>query len=357
MGVDVTKFFVPPSLTIEETLPVIQKGGEGIALVVDNEHHLVGTITDGDIRRAILNKISLYSPISELILHRPLNYKTVTVAHIGAPKQQLFRLMKERVLRQIPLLDEQERVVGIALLSEFVQTEDIIPMTAVVMAGGLGQRLLPLTEHLPKPMLPLHNRPLMERTIEQLRSCGIRQVSISTNYKSDIIMEHFGDGKKFGVDIQYINEKKPLGTAGALGMMNERSTQPILVINGDVVTQLDFRAMLEFHQSHEAAMTVAVRGYDVPIPFGVVETDDVLIQSIIEKPTHTVLVNAGVYLINPVVFRYIPQNTTLQMTELISSLISEKHRVVSFPIQEYWMDVGHHADYVKANEDAKQGKI
>jgi len=214
-----------------------------------------------------------------------------------------------------------------------------------------------LTEHLPKPMLPLHNRPLMERTIEQLRSCGIRQVSISTNYKSDIIMEHFGDGKKFGVDIQYINEKKPLGTAGALGMMNERSTQPILVINGDVVTQLDFRAMLEFHQSHEAAMTVAVRGYDVPIPFGVVETDDVLIQSIIEKPTHTVLVNAGVYLINPVVFRYIPQNTTLQMTELISSLISEKHRVVSFPIQEYWMDVGHHADYVKANEDAKQGKI
>ncbi|MBM3252529.1 MAG: nucleotidyltransferase, partial [Candidatus Omnitrophica bacterium] len=208
----------------------------------------------------------------------------------------------------------------------------------------------------PKPMLLLKNRPLMEHTIKQLSKFGIKKVRIATNYKSEAIANHFGNGSEFGVDINYINEKRPLGTAGALGSMKMPSGTT-LVLNGDILTQLDFRAMFDFHRHHMAIMTVGVRKCDFKVPYGVIETDDVEIANLLEKPIQTFLVNAGVYLIEPVAYRYIPKQQNFDMTDLVERLLKEKLRVISFPIQEYWLDIGHPIDYKKATEDAKNGKI
>lgn len=352
----VEKFFIQAEMNLEEAMRTIQRGGEGIALVVDDKRRLLGTITDGDIRRAILRKIRLNEQVHQFLANRPPNYQIPTTAPIGTPQEELVRTMKERVLRQIPLLDSERRVVKLALLSEFIGKETLLPFTAVVMAGGKGQRLRPLTEHLPKPMLPLHKQPIMERTIRQLRDVGATKVHITTHYKSEVIVNYFGAGQEMGVDINYIQEREPMGTAGALSLM-ERPDKPVLVINGDIVTQLDFRALFHFHQEQKAVMTVGVRVYEFQIPYGVIEVDDVCITQLVEKPLQTFTVNAGIYLLGPEAYDYIPSHTQFHMTDLIERLIQDKRRVVCFPIQEYWLDIGEHADYKKANEDAKNGKL
>jgi NDP-sugar pyrophosphorylase family protein len=224
------------------------------------------------------------------------------------------------------------------------------------MAGGFGNRLRPLTEDLPKPMLPVGGRPLMERIVEQLRDVGIHQLSVTTHYKPEVIADHFGDGSQFGVKIDYVREEQPLGTAGALGMIDQPEGL-LLVMNGDIVTQLNFRAMVDFHHEHKADMTVAVRKFDFQVPFGVVETEGVLITGLAEKPSLGFFVNAGIYLLEPTAHRNIPRGQRFDMTDLIDHLLAEKRRVVSFPIREYWLDIGHDADYEQAQDDLKNGRI
>ena len=337
-------------------MEVIQEGGVGIALVVDQSNQLVGTITDGDIRRALLNKFPLTRKIRYLLQNRSLRHPQPSTAAVGTAHDQLLEMMKEKVIRHIPIVDEEGRVVELVLLSELIEEASDLPVTAVVMAGGKGQRLFPLTRNTPKPMLLLNDRPLMEHTIAQLRKSGITRVNITTNYKSEVIMNHFVDGNKFGVEINYINEELPLGTAGSLGLM-DIPDQPVLIINGDILTQLDFRAMFDFHRAHQAAMTVGVRKIDMKIPYGVVETDDIVITEFVEKPQQTFLVNAGIYLLDPLVCRYIPRGRCFDMTELVELLIKTTHRVISFPIQEYWLDIGERDHYKKAKNDVKNGKF
>ncbi len=350
---NIKKIIIGLNTTLKKTILTLQTGGVGIALVVDDKKRLVGTITDGDIRRAVLNKVSLGTRVSKVLSLKSLHHPPPTVASVGTAPEELLRLMKEKVLRQIPLVDDQRRVRELALLSELIPDDHHpLPLTAVVMAGGKGQRLMPLTQEVPKPMLPINDRPLMEHTIEHLKNSGIRKVNISTNYKADVIVNHFGDGNKFGVDIGYINESEPLGTAGALSLM-EKPTGPVLIINGDVLTQLDFRTMLDFHQSHSAMMTVGVRKYDLEIPYGVVESDDILIKDLVEKPQQAFMVNAGVYLLEPQAFEYIPRGKRFDMPDLVRCLIDATRRVICFPIQEYWIDVGKPADYQKVQKDLK----
>ena len=353
---DVQRIFVHPNDIIEETIRTIQREGLGIALVVDRDHRLINTITDGDIRRAILKKIPLHAKISRLFKYRSASYPKPVVAPVGTSHEELLAIMKEKVLRHIPLLDEAGRVVELVWISELLEEDLTLPVNAIVMAGGRGQRLFPLTQHTPKPMLPIDNRPLMERIIKQLRKSGIMQVDITTSYKADVITSHFGDGNDFGVKINYIHEPLPLGTAGALSLM-DIPDKPTLIINGDVLTQLDFRAMYEFHRSHEAIMTVGVRKCEFKVPYGVVEIRDVEIKSIIEKPIQTFIVNAGIYLLEPIAYRYIPSGKQYHMTELLNRLVQENHRVISFPIQEYWLDIGHPEDYKQAEVDVQNGKI
>ena len=333
-------------MAVNKVVETIQIGAVGIALVVDEDRRLIGTITDGDVRRAVLSDVKMSDNVGKLFDHRSEPYQKPTVASVGTTADELLQLMQERSLRQIPLLDNEGRVVELALLTELVE-DDRFMLSAVVMAGGFGKRLQPATDQVPKPMLPLKGRPLMERTIEQLRKAGIDQVFVTTHYKPEVITNHFHDGREFGVDIQYVNETEPLGTAGALGLIDEQD-HTSLVINGDILTQLDFRMMLDFHQAHKAVMTVGIRKYEFQIPYGVVETDGVSITHLIEKPAHSCFVNAGIYLLEPVVYRYISGGSHFDMTDLIDCLLKNGQPVIGFPIQEYWLDIGQIADYEKA---------
>lgn len=346
---------VPPSATVREAMQCMDRTGHGIVLVVDTEGHLLATVTDGDIRRAILAGMDLDLPVQDLLARRPPPpHPTPVTAPVGTSDAQLLRMMKSYGLRHIPIVDEAGRVVDIALLSELVK-ESELPLTAVVMVGGYGTRLRPLTEELPKPMLPVGGRPLLELIMEQLRQAGIRRIILTTHYKGDVIAKHFGNGRDFGVEIRYLEEKQPLGTAGALGLL--ASNEPLLVINGDILTKVDFRTMLEFHRKHQADMTVAVRQYEIRVPYGVMEVDGVAVTNILEKPTLRYLVNAGIYLLSPAVCRLVPPGQRYDMPDLINRLLKEGYRVVSFPILEYWIDIGHPEDYFRSLADIGNGEV
>lgn len=347
-----TDLLVSPDTSVQQVMECIDRNAKGIALVVDGERRLMGTVTDGDIRRAILSGMNLKLPVQAILDRRAPN-PTPFTAPVGTADAELLHMMTEQSIRHIPLLDEAGKVVDVALLSDLVKEYEP-PLRAVVMAGGFGMRLRPLTDQLPKPMLPVGKRPLLELIIEQLRLAGIRQVNVATHYKSEMISEHFKDGQDFGVDIRYVKEDQPLGTAGALSLIEE-SNEPLLVMNGDILTRVDFRSMLNFHRENQADLTVAVRQYDFDVPYGVVETDGVNVMGISEKPVVRYFINAGIYLLNPSVCRMVPNGRAYDIPDLIAHLIQEGYKVVSFPIREYWLDIGKEDHYLQAQVDMANG--
>ena len=356
MVADLSDLCIAPNSTIRQAIACIDRNETGIVLITDEERRLLGTISDGDVRRAVLADDSLDTPVSELLARKVSSpYPEPVTAPVGTERAALLQLMQERVVRQVPLLDEDGHVVGLVTWDELLP-DQVLPLQAVIMAGGFGTRLRPLTEDLPKPMLPVGDRPLMELIVEQLRQAGIRRVNIATHYMADSIIEHFGDGRDFGVELNYVTEDRPLGTAGALGLM-EVPNEPLLVINGDILTRVDFRAMLDYHREHGADLTVGVRQYGLRIPYGVMECDGPRVRRVREKPLLNFLANAGIYLLEPSVHRYIPHGQRFDMTDLIQRLIEERRPVVSFPIVEYWLDIGQPVDYEKAQEDRQNGKI
>ena len=347
---NLNEFLVSPPSTMRDILTVLEQNHKGIVLVVDQNRQLMGTITDGDIRRAALAGLDMDQTATALLQNKD-------TAPVTAPDnisdEDLLHLMNQLNFSQIPLLDKQGRVTDLAFLSELVRAYEM-PLKAIVMAGGYGTRLRPLTQNVPKPMLPVGDRPLLEHLIEQLRISGIQKVNLTTHYKSEVIQEHFGNGQKFGVDIEYVEEHQPLGTAGALSLL-EDTDEPLLVINGDILTRIDFRSLLSFHQEQKAEMTVGARQYEFKVPYGVIETNNNEITGISEKPVIKHFINAGVYLLNPEVRKYIPTGCRFDMTDLIHKLIAAKQRVVSFPILEYWLDIGQMDDYDKAQADVLNG--
>lgn len=351
---DFSSLVVSEATSVRNVISCIDRNGKGIAIVLDADQHLIATVTDGDIRRAILAGIDVDVPVSELLNRRTnMSHEGPITALVGTADATLLHIMAETTVRHIPLVDEDNRVVDVALLSELVREYEL-PLRAVVMAGGFGTRLRPLTDELPKPMLPVGNRPLLELIVEQLRDAGIRQVNVATHYKGDVISEHFRDGQDFGVDIRYVKEDQPLGTVGALSLLEE-SDEPLLVINGDILTRVDFRAMLHFHREHKADLTVAVRQYELNVPYGVVDTDGVAVRGILEKPVVKQFINAGIYLLNPAVRLMIPNGQPYDIPELIQRLLKEKGTVVCFPIREYWLDIGKADQYDQAKSDIANG--
>ena len=344
---------IGPKQTLREALKCIDAGAEGIALVVDKKRKLLGTITDGDLRRAMLAGLDMDRETVDSLLRQRAGKRPVT-ARSGTGPAALMKLMKDFAVRHIPLVDAKGSVIEVALLRELALEEEL-PLTAVVMAGGFGTRLRPLTEKLPKPMLPVGDRPVMEHVLEQLQKVGISRVSITTHYKPEAIVEHFGDGRRFGIDIDYVNEEEPLGTAGALGLLKPPQG-PVLVINGDVLTQVNFRSMFDYHVDNHAEMTVGVRRFELQVPYGVVEMSESNVSRLDEKPTYRFFINAGVYLIEPVVFSLIKSSERLDANDLIERLIAAGKKVVGFPIHEYWLDVGRPDDYRQANEDFPVGR-
>ena len=354
MTKDFSELVVTEDSTVRSVISCIDKNGKGIAIVLDADNHLIATVTDGDIRRAILAGLDVELPVRELLNRRAsISPHGPIVAPIGTADTTLLHIMAETTVRHIPLVDEDNRVVDVALLSELVKEYEL-PLRAVVMAGGFGTRLRPLTEEVPKPMLPLGSRPLLELIVEQLRDAGIRKVNVATHYKGDVISDHFKDGQDFGVDIRYVKEDQPLGTVGALSLLEE-SDEPLLVINGDILTRVDFRAMLHFHREHNADLTVAVRQYELSVPYGVVDTDGVSVRGISEKPVVRQFINAGIYLLSPSVRRMIPNGQPYDIPDFIQLLLKEGRPVVCFPIREYWLDIGKADHYDQAQSDIANG--
>jgi dTDP-glucose pyrophosphorylase len=367
--IDLAPFSVAPELSLCQVIAQIDRGGEGVALVIEGTGRLLGTVTDGDVRRGLLAGIGLDWPVRALLeagagsapgAEPGCGHGAPVTAPITAPwgtnPVALLRLMGEHMIRHVPLLDNTGKVAGLALLSRFVRRREL-PLKAVIMAGGLGTRLRPLTEGTPKPMLPVGDRPLLERTIEQLGQAGIRSINITTHYQADKIKEHFGDGSSFGARVHYSHEQEPLGTAGALRLLEaaEHGEDPLLVINGDVLTKVDYRAMLDFHREHRAQLTMGVRHYTMQVPYGVVDCEGPRVKSVREKPEFSFFVNAGIYLVEPQLCREIPAHRRFDMTDLIALLQGSGRRVVSFPIHEYWLDIGQLDDYERAQQDVRSG--
>ena len=347
---NVNRFLISPTSSIQDAMEQIDRNGLGIVLAVDADRKLLFTVTDGDVRRALLAHVDVSEPVSRLVeVAKPASFATPLTAAAGTPTDELLHLMVESTLRQIPLVDGGGRVVDVVVLDELAKDYEL-PIRAVVMAGGRGTRLHPLTEATPKPMLPVADRPILEHIVERLRDSGIRRVSFATHYRADQISNHFGTGEQFGVEIHYLEEEQPLGTAGALGLLAE-SDEPLLVVNGDILTRVDFRALLQFHREHEADMTVAVRAHELEIPFGVVETDGAFVSSIDEKPRMRQLVNAGIYLVQPSVVRLVTPGEPHDMVTLIERLLAAGRSVVAFPVREYWLDIGGVDAYERAQDE------
>lgn len=353
---ELSKFIVSPDNSIRQLIAFIDRNEKGIALVVDKDQKLLGTITDGDIRRALLEGQSLDEPVSKLIAKKfqPSYPKPVT-ARLGTQRAELLQLMQDRAVRQVPLLDANGRVSDLVTLAELMP-DKFLPLQAVIMAGGSGTRMRPLTEDLPKPMLPVGDRPLMEVIIEQLRQSGIGRVNITTHYLPEKITDYFGNGENFGVELNYVSEDRPLGTAGSLGLI-DWPEETLLVINGDILTKVNFRAMRTYHQEHSADITVGVRKYEIQVPYGVVECEDQRVCRLREKPSLSFFVNAGIYMLEPRVNQYIANGQHCDMTDLIERLIQKGRPVISFPIVEYWLDIGEPSDYARAQADVKDGGI
>jgi len=343
---------ISPALPIHEAISIMDRAGLGILLLCREDRQLTGILTDGDIRRAILRGDSLKKPCEAIATRDPIcasgAVDTVDALYLMDHSRDYF-------VNQLPVVDEAGRVTNLILRRDLVKLE-LLPLSAVIMAGGAGSRLRPLTEDTPKPMLPVGNRPLMEIIIDQLRTSGIRRVNITTHYRAEKISEYFGDGHEHGVELNYVNEDTPLGTAGGLRLLGELS-EPLLVINGDVLTRVDFRAMLSFHRRHDAALTVGVRSVTVQVPYGVVQCEGSFVRAVSEKPDVDYLVNAGVYLLEPDVYAYIPAGERFDMTDLINRLLAEGRAVVSYPIMEYWRDIGQVKDYEQVQRDVKDGRL
>lgn len=356
MKVELARLLISPTHTLQEAAACIDSNSQGIALVVDGERHLIGTVVDGDIRRAMLSNIDLNTLVSEILARKPAHYAVPVSAPLGTDPETLARLMKTRSVRHVPLLDAEGRVAGLFTVQDVLPKSTELGVEAVLMAGGKGTRLRPLTENMPKPMLPVGDRPLMELVVEQLRAAGITNINVTTHYLPEKIESHFGDGSAFGVNIRYVPEDQPLGTAGGVGLIETPET-PLLVMNGDLLTDLDFRAMLDFHREQKAWLTVAVRQYALTVPYGVVESEGGFVKGVTEKPSLNFFVNAGIYLLEPAAHRLIPSGERMDMPDLIQKLLGLGHPVASFPIREYWLDIGQHADYQRAQDDFNARKV
>lgn len=340
---DWQKSLIAPSATIFEAMRALDESSAQIALVVEADRVLTGTLTDGDIRRALLRGLSLDTPV-ETIMQRDF-----TALRVEATNQEIQGIMRQKDLKRIPILDDAGRVVDLRILEEMA-----LPVRdnwVVLMAGGLGTRLHPLTLDCPKPLLQVGDRPLLETIIEKFVSYGFRNFFISVNYMADMIEDCIRDGSRWGVRIQYLREREKLGTAGPLSLLPERPRLPVIVMNGDVLTTLKLPHLLAFHDEHRASGTMCVREYSFQVPYGVIETNQHIFQGITEKPVVRYLVNAGIYVLSPEAIDLVPPNAFYNMPDLFTALVANDMHSVVFPIPEYWMDIGLIDDFRRANAE------
>ena len=341
------KILLTPTSTIKEALKIIDSGAMKLAIVIDEDEKLIGTLTDGDIRRGLLGDLTLNDSIETII------YKTPTVCNIEDTKEKILEVAIAKKLYQIPIVDNDGKLIGIEEVDELLKAK-YKSNKVVLMVGGLGTRLYPLTKNIPKPMLKVGNRPILETIILNFKKYGFTDIILGVSYKSEIIENYFGDGSNFGVSIKYIHEEKRMGTAGALSLIRDELNEPFFVMNGYLLTNINFEHMMDYHIQNSSTATMGVREYDFQIPYGVVHVDGINIKSIEEKPVHNFYVSGGVYVLNPDSLRYIPQNEYFDMPTLFEKIIANGKKSISFPIREYWLDIGRIEEFEKANNEYKE---
>lgn len=332
---------VGTAATLREVFVAIDRGSRQIALVIDPVGKLVGTVTDGDVRRALLRGATLETPVTEAM---QVDFSSIK---LGDDPQMARDLMLRRKIHQIPVVDSEQHLI------DLVHLDDLVGLTerhtrVFLMAGGLGTRLRPLTETVPKPMLTVSGRPILEQIISSFVDQGFRDFTIALNYKGDMIRDHFEDGSQFNARIEYVQEDKRMGTAGALSLLTSRPEGPLIVMNGDLLTSLRFDSVLRFHEETGARATMCAREYSIQVPFGVIDVDGTALRGVVEKPTHSHLVNAGIYVLSPDVLDYIEPETSLDMPNLFERLIADRKTVSVFPIHEDWIDIGRIEDLERA---------
>ncbi|WP_243439147.1 nucleotidyltransferase family protein [Fundidesulfovibrio soli] len=336
---------IAPDLPFLEAIRKIESGAQQIALVVDGSGRLLGTVSDGDVRRAILSNIPLDSPVSRVMEGSP-----TTILKDEGRLAALLK-MKEKLIRHIPVVDQTGHLIGLETLSDLLHL-NLMPNSVLLMAGGLGTRLGDLTRDCPKPLLNVGPKPILEIILENFIEYGFKRFYISLNYKGEMIKEYFGDGSRWGVSIHYIWETQRLGTAGALSLLPEKPQHSLVVMNGDILTRVNFRHMLDFHEQQRAAATMAVKEYSFQVPYGVVRIKDgTRMISLDEKPVQSFFVSAGIYILRPELIELVPRGMPYDMPDLFQALLSQGDQPSVFPVHEYWLDIGQRPDFDRAHTD------
>lgn len=332
-------------MSVSEAIVVLDRGGQRIALVVDEQRVLLGIITDGDIRRALIKQMTLDIPVTDIMC------KTPKTASSDWSRERILATMEEYNLLQIPIIDSCNRIVGLETLHDLLRKRHR-DNPVFLIAGGFGTRLYPLTQECPKPLLKIGEKPILELILERFIEAGFHRFYISTHFMPEKIKNHFAEGGRWGVNIQYVHEDHPLGTAGALGLLpHDEIDLPILMMNGDLLTALNFQNLIDFHNEHHALATVCVREYEHRVPFGVLNYEGHQVTSIIEKPIYRSFINAGIYLLSPNIARSVLPGVRIDMPDLLQHHIDKGNKINMFPIHEYWLDIGRIDDFRRAQED------
>jgi dTDP-glucose pyrophosphorylase len=329
---------VSPETPLSIAIAKVDASGLQIALVLAPDDQLLGILTDGNIRRAILSGKGLEVPVSMVMSVNPTTVLTSTA------RDKMLALMRRTTFHQLPLIDDVGHVVGLVTLDGLLNSIEH-PNWVVLMAGGLGTRLRPLTEERPKPMLAVGGKPILETILESFAEQGFKRIFLSVNYKAEMVVNHFGTGERWGVQLDYLHESTRLGTAGSLSLLPERPTAPIIVMNGDLLTHTNYGDFLQFHIDQGAAATMAVREHDIQVPYGVVRLDGDRIEAIEEKLVQRFLVNAGIYALSPDALDYLPSETFFDMPTLFERLIAAGKPTAAFRFREYWLDIGRIEEY------------
>ncbi|MCK7459133.1 nucleotidyltransferase family protein [Idiomarina aminovorans] len=346
MSYDWRNVVVAPSVSVKEVLKRLDTEALRIVLVCDDGMKLLGVVTDGDIRRAILNGVGLESDVQTIMNKSP------TTIENSLSRKDAIALMQSKSILAVPVIDEG-KLVGLETLQQ-VKSRQHYDNPVFIMAGGFGTRLRPLTDDTPKPMLKVGERPILETLIVNFIKSGFTNFYVSTHYLPSVIKDYFGDGSKWNINITYVHEENPLGTGGALGLLPDSTPKlPLIMVNGDVLTTVDFERVLDFHVQNDALTTMCVREYDYQVPYGVIVGDGKRIVSMEEKPIQRFFVNAGIYIIEPKVFSRVEKNQRIDMPTLLQSYIDKDEEVLMFPIHEYWLDIGRMDDFERAQADIK----
>lgn len=341
--------YLSPEHRILDAIQKINDGAIGIVLVLSEDRRLLGTVTDGDIRRGLLKGLTLESKVNCVMKQDCFFAQNTTALNV------LKEMARKHRLFQIPIVDENGCAIALASVEDWSEKSlKTYPNEVIIMAGGMGQRLMPLTQNTPKPMLNVGDKPILETIIRNFSLQGFKKFTIAVNYLSEQIVDYFEDGKCLGVEIDYVKENQRMGTAGALSLLGQKPNVPFFVINGDLLTNVNFAQLMEFHIQSKAIATMSVKQYSVEVPYGVVKVSGHYVTSLEEKPMQNFFINAGIYVLSPDFLQHIPQGISCDMPNILNEMVKLQHKVSCFPIWEKWIDIGRHEDFAKATGEFQQ---